>query len=627
VSLSERVGSLGALRCGFVLAVLGLGVLAPELLEIPPRGLILGSAAYLLLLLMPWIVRGQPRSRALRIVGASLLLDGVYLAWIVYATGGTQSPLAFLVLVDVVAVTLLASFRTGLKLAAWNSLLFLLVLYAQAAAIIPVREALTAALPGSSDFATVSMRQLAALWVVAVATAASSAVNERQLRSQRADLEGLSAMVRDLDLRPTADEIPRVLLDALGRTFGFPRGLVLASPQGHPRVVAVVGIDGIDPANVAQPGADRIVERAWEERRSQLVRTLDADANPGLAGMLPAARNVLVVPLLAEGGGRIGAVAVEHPGRRPRIRRWAVAIVEQFASHAALTLNGAWLRERLEHQLEENRTLHRRLQEHNLELEAKVQVRTRDLTESLRDLRVAHEQRRRLLAHLVHAEEEERKRIAGDVHDDPVQKMVAATMWIQVLRRTLSDPEQLEAAEKVLATVRDSIDSLRHMIFELRPEVLDREGLAHALREYLESLGAHFEFRVEDRLDEEPPGEVRVVLYRIAQEALANVGKHARASRVEVLVDRRDGGYLVCVADDGIGFHPAMVRSARGHLGLSSMRERAELAGGRCRVDSAPGEGTRVELWLPGGPQAPERRGPESAENAELLPVGRPVSR
>jgi signal transduction histidine kinase len=88
-------------------------------------------------------------------------------------------------------------------------------------------------------------------------------------------------------------------------------------------------------------------------------------------------------------------------------------------------------------------------------------------------------------------------------------------------------------------------------------------------------------------------------LYRIAQEAIANVGKHADAANVTVSLRDREGGYLVQIADDGIGFSPEEVKPVAGHLGLTAMRERATLAGGWLRIDAAPGEGTTVEAWIP----------------------------
>jgi signal transduction histidine kinase len=105
---------------------------------------------------------------------------------------------------------------------------------------------------------------------------------------------------------------------------------------------------------------------------------------------------------------------------------------------------------------------------------------------------------------------------------------------------------------------------------------------------------------VEDRLELERPSELRVVLYRMAQEALNNVHKHADAKTVHVLLEHRRGGYLLRINDDGVGFTaPASLRSERGHLGLTSMRERAAMAGGTCRLESLPGAGTTVEFWVP----------------------------
>ena len=598
VSLAERMGSLGALRFGFVVVALVFGLFSDETLGISPAELTLGSAAYLLLLLTPWIVRHQPRNRAQWIIGPSLLIDGVYLAWVTYATGGTLSPLRFLLLVHVVAVTLLASYRTGLKIAAWDSLLYLMVLYAQAAGTLPVRETIaSASLAGGVDLKT-AVLQLSPLWAAALATATCAAASDRELRGQKVDLEELSVMVRDLDGRRSAAEIPQILLDALCRVFGFSRGVVLASLEGDLSLMAFRGPG--EPPDLP-PVQDEVTERAWNELRTQLVAKLDPEADPRLAALLPGARNILIVPLLVDQGLRLGVVAVEHPSRRGHIKRWMVMLVEQFASHAALTLHNAWLLDQLKGKLDENRALQRQLVSQNLDLEMKVAERTEELTESLRKIRIGDEQRRRLLASLVHAEEDERKRIAGDIHDDPMQKIVATNMRLQLLRRQLSDPAHLEVLDKLLSTVRGSITSLRHLIFELRPHVLDQDGLAPALRDYLESLDADFEFSLEEQLQEEPDAELRVLLYRVAQEALTNIRKHAHARRVNVLLAEQDGGFLVRITDDGVGFTaPGTLQSARGHLGLSAMRERAEMAGGWCRLLSLPGAGTTVEIWVPG---------------------------
>ncbi len=597
VSLTERASALGAVRFGFVVVVLAFALGSPDELTAPRAELTVGSLAYLSLVFVPLLVRGRSTRGAIAIIGATLLLDGVFLGWAVSATGGTQSPLWFLVFANVVAVTLLGSYRTGLKISAWHALVFVGILYAQAAELMPMREGLPSALPEGADFIPITIARVGAIAAVALVATSCAAVRERELRAQKVDLEELSRMVGEIDRRSRAAEIPEILLDALGRAFGFPRQVVLASPRGDLEVLAHRGID-TPPAAVA--GIDPVAERAWQQRRTQLVRELDPTTAPHLSALLPGARRLLVVPFQVEDGSRLGILALECRDRRHTIRRWTVTVVEQFAAHAALSLRNAWLREQLEQRYAENRALQQQLVAQNLGLEEQVEERTRDLRQSLERLRLTDEQRRMLLERLVHVEEDERKRIAGDIHDDPVQTLTAASMWLQLLRRDLTDPKHLEDVDKLLQIVADAIGSLRTLTFRLRPSVLDEDGLAPALREYLDSLDAAFEHRVEDRLELEPPSELGVVLYRMAQEALNNINKHANAKSVHVLLEHRRRGYLLRIDDDGVGFTaPASLRSERGHLGLTSMRERATMAGGTCRLESSPGAGTTVEFWVP----------------------------
>jgi len=143
--------------------------------------------------------------------------------------------------------------------------------------------------------------------------------------------------------------------------------------------------------------------------------------------------------------------------------------------------------------------------------------------------------------------------------------------------------------------------------------------LAPALREHMAKLESELEFELKDDFDEQPSGETRVLLFRIAQEALGNVHKHARAQRVEVHLSQDDGGFKVEIRDDGVGFTPPQrLSSAPGHLGLSSMRERAELAGGWCQVHSLPDCGATVQFWLPA--TGPTTVGQIELDDADRLP-------
>jgi PAS domain S-box-containing protein len=208
-------------------------------------------------------------------------------------------------------------------------------------------------------------------------------------------------------------------------------------------------------------------------------------------------------------------------------------------------------------------------------------------------------QRRELAQLLESAQEEERRRIAADIHDDPIQVMSAVEMRLQLL---LEHPEQVDghALGQLAEDLRSSIDRLRNLLFELRPVALDLEGLAPAIGMYLEhgAKETDWTWEVVDELEAQPSDDGRVAFYRIAQEAIGNVRKHADATHVEVRLASKDDGVLLTVTDDGSGFDPTE-RPLPGHLGLSTIRERAELAGGWCRVRSEVGAGSTLECWMP----------------------------
>jgi signal transduction histidine kinase len=209
----------------------------------------------------------------------------------------------------------------------------------------------------------------------------------------------------------------------------------------------------------------------------------------------------------------------------------------------------------------------------------------------------------KLMAQLVAVEEETRRRIAADVHDDTAQAVAAAGLRMDALIGELTDPGAREAALEARKALGEANRRLRRLLFELRPPALDEAGLAAALELFLTDSFDHdgFDWRVDNRLTAEPSPESRTVLYRVALEALTNVRKHAHANSVDVLLERRGVGVAVRIRDDGEGFElPAPdAPPRRGHIGLASMRERAEAAGGRFALTSTPGEGTTVDFWMP----------------------------
>ena len=224
----------------------------------------------------------------------------------------------------------------------------------------------------------------------------------------------------------------------------------------------------------------------------------------------------------------------------------------------------------------------------------------RDLLESVEALRRTDDQRRRLLSQLITAQEEERALIADGIHDDSIQVMSAASMRVNTLLRGAEDPALRKGLQGVEETIGLAIDRLRNLLFELRPRALEEEGLASALTMGLDRIDG-VQTSLDNLLSSEPPIDTRVVLYRVALEAITNARKHSRGTSIAVCLEERDAGYLVSVRDDGVGFVPsANGHSEPGHLGLTAMRERAEISGGWWRLSSEPGVGTTVEFWLPG---------------------------
>lgn len=232
-------------------------------------------------------------------------------------------------------------------------------------------------------------------------------------------------------------------------------------------------------------------------------------------------------------------------------------------------------------------------------------ARESQLRESVDALREANEEKQQLLAALLRAEEAERRRIAGAIHDDTLQVMTSVLMGLD-LGLAQEEGRLSETVRESSARLRRAMQGLRDLVFELRPVLLDTGGLGAALKLHLEEASgpaSSMGWRVEDHLDEELPPPARLLAYRVAREALVNAVKHAAADEIYVRLMTLDGGAHVVVGDDGLGFEPATVRdSSKKSMGLSLMRERVEVYGGRFEIDSAPGAGTRVEFWIPRQP-------------------------
>jgi PAS domain S-box-containing protein len=204
-------------------------------------------------------------------------------------------------------------------------------------------------------------------------------------------------------------------------------------------------------------------------------------------------------------------------------------------------------------------------------------------------------ERRSLLRRIVQAQEDERRRVAVGLHDDAVQQMTAVGLRIATLRAKEGHlDERLQQIEEVADR---AVEALRRFLFELSPPAFERGGLVAATESFAAQLGLESGFRVEvvDATERSLDEETQIVAYRVVQEALTNVARHAAARIVSIAVSTEKDELHVVVHDDGRGFDPETTAGA----GLGAMRERAALVGGRVTVRSAPGQGVTVDLWLP----------------------------
>jgi signal transduction histidine kinase len=205
------------------------------------------------------------------------------------------------------------------------------------------------------------------------------------------------------------------------------------------------------------------------------------------------------------------------------------------------------------------------------------------------------------LRHTLEAAEQERKRWARELHDETLQALGGLRMLYSAAMRSDASADELRVAlEEGVGLIDTEIDSLSGLIAELRPAALDQIGLAPALRTLAERKSREGELEIDVlvrmRDGERLPQETESTLYRLVQEALNNVVKHAGASRAEAVVERTGEILELTVRDDGRGFDPAAVN---GGFGLTGMRERVSLAGGELRIEAAPGSGTTVSATIP----------------------------
>ncbi len=223
----------------------------------------------------------------------------------------------------------------------------------------------------------------------------------------------------------------------------------------------------------------------------------------------------------------------------------------------------------------------------------------RDITDRRRSEDVV----RSLLNQVVGAQEEERRRVARELHDEAAQALAALLVKLRAVEATGAVANT--AANDLRVYVARALDGIQRIAKGLRPPALDDMGLAEALERLGEELAEAHGLKVDTmaQLGERLPASVETTLYRIAQETLTNVRKHARAKTVSIVLRRAPARVVLIIEDDGQGFEAERITSTE-HLGLLGMRERAALLGGTLLVESAPGSGTRIHVSIPVGARA-----------------------
>jgi two-component system, NarL family, sensor histidine kinase DevS len=371
---------------------------------------------------------------------------------------------------------------------------------------------------------------------------------ERALRRAETSVDIARTVGGETDVERVLDLIvkrARALVDA--RCL-----LVMLRREDHLYVAARAGVVSDDVEALQVPIEDSVFGAAMRERVSRRLERNSPASEARVREQL-GAETALVVPLLFRGRAVGTLVALDREAGGSEFDQEDLRLLQAFAASAATA------------------------------------VATAQTVESDR------------LRQQVEAAEKERGRWARELHDDALQGLAAIRISLATaLQSTGEDRSELveRAAEATVARLEDQINELNRLINDLRPAALERLGLAGALQALAEECSARGDIPVEAKVEiaTEPSKEEERLIYRLVQEALNNVLKHAAASRVEMTADEDAGAVRILVSDDGAGFDPAASTKGRG---LTGMRERIELLGGEIEVGAKPGEGTQISARVP----------------------------
>lgn len=347
VPLGERMRMLTAFRAAAVVLVLIVGLTVPSAREVSFALLAVVSISYLAatLAIETWWKRSGRRWRFL--FGVFAMADSVFLAWVSYGTAGLDTPLQYLIVLQIITVSLLASFKTGLKLALFNAWLLLFAVYAHELGVLP---SLGGEQLSFGDDAYQEVFIDAIVWVlVAAVTTGFAAINERELRRRRFDLEKLAEFSLQLEEQDSPEGNARCLLNGIAGVYESEPSIVIRKDaDGMLRVLATRGLE--DPVqtddrrgDITPELATPVIAKAMADDTTLLVGRA-GQKDDTLLRRFGADANVAIIPLRGDHGVAVGALIAEHPARRgSRIERRVLSMIENFASHGSLAIENAFL--------------------------------------------------------------------------------------------------------------------------------------------------------------------------------------------------------------------------------------------------------------------------------------------
>ena len=400
---------------------------------------------------------------------------------------------------------------------------------------------------------------------------------ERLERAQGLAIDALAGIAANLRAGESLDDFYRLLTASVAGLVGAKR-VLFWQLRADGKLVAIAGGHGIDdefvarlyPAPVHPEGTDLTSQVVFKDLifRAALGDQDQSERDRRVLDMLQVT-NAISVPWCA-GEERLGVVAAydsQLPGGFTKEDAWVLQII-------GLAAGLVWQLKHAEAQL--GKTVDR--------------------------LQKVDFARQLLLKNLSSAVDRAQKRFATQLHDDALQKLTAAELGLERATRPANGEVNAAAFDETRSLLHDVEEALRKLLFDVRPPALESPGgLETTIRDRLELLRLHtgISLDVEIGLPDEPPYELKALLYRQIAEAVTNIEKHAMATRVSVRMRVEDGGVYCSVTDNGTGFVVSEREHLPGHLGLLALNERALLAGGRCNIRSEPGAGTIVEFWVP----------------------------